>query len=452
MASTYSDELKLELMATGEKAGLWGSITNTNLGTLLEEAIGGYTTQAITDGADTTITIPNAATGIARHMCIEMTGTLTAARNMIVPDAEKLYVIYNNTAGGYAVTVKVSGQTGISVPAGYKMLLHCNGTDIVSVVDYFASINNVVITAPASQSTLTLGSGKTVSISNSITLTGTDGSTTNTDAVSAAAVTIKLPCTVATTANITLSGGQTIDGVAVTTGDRVLVKDQTDATENGIYVVAAGAWARATDFAASTDIVQGTFVVVNNGDTNGGTWKVTTADPITLDTDDIDFAATGGVGATYVNITLSGTKEISGSTSVTGDTNYNNNITQDLALQGFSEVINAIGTVGNGETCDISFDYNYHTCTFTAGSSDVTFSDIKPGTLLSECVVGFSDAGLSTLTWNDATGIYFMENDGTGDWTLDTATPSSWDFHSAALDIVCFFAVSTGAVYAKLVR
>jgi len=134
--ATYSDNLKLTLLGTGEGSGTWGDTTNTNLGTLLEQAISGYTTQAIADGADTTITIPDGATGVARNMVIECTGTLTAARNLIVPSNRKLYFVYNNTTGGYAVTVKVSGQTGVSVPNGAKMVLMSNGTDIVEATNY----------------------------------------------------------------------------------------------------------------------------------------------------------------------------------------------------------------------------------------------------------------------------------------------------------------------------
>lgn len=139
MSSTYSTNLAIELMGTGDQAGNWGATTNTNLGTLIEQAISGYTTQAITDGADTTITIPNGATGVARNMFIECTGALTAARNLIVPSNKKLYFIYNNTSGGYAVTVKVSGQTGVSVPNGSKIVLVSNGTDVVVATNYMAS-------------------------------------------------------------------------------------------------------------------------------------------------------------------------------------------------------------------------------------------------------------------------------------------------------------------------
>ena len=135
MASTYSTNLAIELIGTGEQSGTWGPTTNTNLGTLLEQAISGYVTQAITDGADTTITIPNGTTGVARNMAIEMTGALTATRNLIVPANKKMYFVFNNTSGGFAVTVKVTGLTGVSVPNGKKVILVSNGTDIVEAVN-----------------------------------------------------------------------------------------------------------------------------------------------------------------------------------------------------------------------------------------------------------------------------------------------------------------------------
>ena len=134
MSSTYSTNLAIELMGAGEQAGNWGSTTNTNLGTLIEQAISGYTTQAVATGTDTTITIPNGATGVARNMFLELTGTGGTSTNLIVPANKKLYFIYNNSTG--AVTVKVSGQTGVSVPAAAKISLVCNGTDIVTATNY----------------------------------------------------------------------------------------------------------------------------------------------------------------------------------------------------------------------------------------------------------------------------------------------------------------------------
>lgn len=143
MSSTYSTNLAIELIGAGEQAGNWGSTTNTNLGTLIEQAIAGYATQAMAD-ANQTLTMTSGATATARNMFIECTGTLTAARTLTVPGTSpnantKLYFIYNNTSGGFAITVKVSGQTGVAVPAGAKMSLVCNGTDIVQAVDNFIS-------------------------------------------------------------------------------------------------------------------------------------------------------------------------------------------------------------------------------------------------------------------------------------------------------------------------
>lgn len=156
MSSTYSTNLALELPGTGEQAGNWGQTNNLNIGTLLEQAISGYVTQAITDGADTVITIPNGASGVARNMFIECTGSLSAARNLIVPSNKKLYFIYNNTTGGYAITVKVSGQTGISVANGTKVVLVSNGTDIVNATSYLVTSTGVVPVASGGSGVATL--------------------------------------------------------------------------------------------------------------------------------------------------------------------------------------------------------------------------------------------------------------------------------------------------------
>jgi hypothetical protein len=103
----------------------------------------------------------------------------------------------------------------------------------------------------------------------------------------------KAPCYVATTANITLSGFQTIDGVALTEDDpnlRVLVKNQTDTTQNGLYVASAGLWQRAPEFNGNNDVVKGTRVNVHSGSTQSGQYVLTTADPIVFGTSSITFS------------------------------------------------------------------------------------------------------------------------------------------------------------------
>jgi len=102
---------------------------------------------------------------------------------------------------------------------------------------------------------------------------------------------IKAPVKAATTANITLAEAQTIDGISCVAGDRVLVKDQTDGTQDGIYLVVAGNWTRAKDWNSSRDATQGTMIVVKGGTVNGDSvWRSSaTDDPYVIDTVDPTF-------------------------------------------------------------------------------------------------------------------------------------------------------------------
>jgi len=182
MPSTYSPSLQLELIGAGEQAGTWNSTTNTNLGTLLDQAIAGYTTQAVTTGTDTTLTMTPGATATARNIYIELTGSGGANTNLIVPSNEKLYFIFNNTSSGQ-VTVKVSGQTGVSVANGTKLILVCNGTDIINATSYLTSavtsvgtsgnVNGITLTGTVTTAG-TLALGGTLSGVNLVTqVTGT---------------------------------------------------------------------------------------------------------------------------------------------------------------------------------------------------------------------------------------------------------------------------------------
>ena len=120
-------------MGTGDNAGTWGAVTNVNLGTALEESIAG-TVDVAFSSSDITLTLTDDNTAqAARNMRLNLTGTSGGARNLIVPAIEKMYVINNGLAD--ACTVKVSGQTGVSVPAGKTTLLFNNGTDVVNAIN-----------------------------------------------------------------------------------------------------------------------------------------------------------------------------------------------------------------------------------------------------------------------------------------------------------------------------
>ena len=116
MASTYSD-LGIELMATGENAGTWGTKTNTNL-TLIEQLTGGYVSQAVTDsGTPTALAIDNGAlTGVAQNRVIELTGSISGSRVVTFPvNTENFYFIKNSTSGSQTVQLKAASGSGATV-------------------------------------------------------------------------------------------------------------------------------------------------------------------------------------------------------------------------------------------------------------------------------------------------------------------------------------------------
>jgi len=131
MASTYTP-LGVELQATGENAGTWGTKTNTNL-QIVEQISGGYTTQAVTDGADTALTVSDGSTGATlSHRIIEFTGSLTASRNVTIPlDVQNFYFLKNATSGSQNVVFKYATGTGTSatIANGKTVIAYAKAND-----------------------------------------------------------------------------------------------------------------------------------------------------------------------------------------------------------------------------------------------------------------------------------------------------------------------------------
>jgi hypothetical protein len=142
MSNTYSN-LKFEIIEVGGNDGTWGPIVNTNVGTAIEQAIVGMATLLTADFtanvATLTLTNTNAAQN-ARAACLNITATLSAAGTLNVPAIQKPYIILNNSVGGFAVTVKVSGLTGVAIPAGKACVVYNNGTDVVDAINYMSSL------------------------------------------------------------------------------------------------------------------------------------------------------------------------------------------------------------------------------------------------------------------------------------------------------------------------
>ena len=133
MASSYSTDLQLELMVTGENAGTWGDKTNTNLN-LLQQAIVGYQEIDVAS-ADVTLTMSQAAISNARNMVLKLTGTLAANRNVNVPDGiEKTYIIVDGTTrAGFSLTIKTVSGTGVAIPAAKSVIVYADGTNVNDV-------------------------------------------------------------------------------------------------------------------------------------------------------------------------------------------------------------------------------------------------------------------------------------------------------------------------------
>ena len=189
---------------------------------------------------------------------------------------------------------------------------------------------------------------------------------------------IKNSVKAATTGNITLSGTQVIDGVTLSVGDRVLVKDQSTAPQNGIYVVAAGAWSRSTDADAPAELNPGTFVFVEQGTVNDNTGFVVVSDTVvTIGTDAINwtlFSASGtliaGAGLIKNGYTLE--VQVGNGVTIANDTVQLASSVAGAGLTYTSGVLDIVGTANritvNADSIDIASTYVGQTSITTLGT------------------------------------------------------------------------------------
>jgi hypothetical protein len=146
MATIYSSDLKLSIMATGENAGTWGQITNTNL-YLIQQAIGGYQEISIAGGAQTTaLAMSDGALSNARNAVIKLTGTITGNQIVTVPNSiEKTWIVYNGTTGAFTVEFKTASGTGSTFSTTDKGIkyLYSDGTNIIDINSNLSTIDLV---------------------------------------------------------------------------------------------------------------------------------------------------------------------------------------------------------------------------------------------------------------------------------------------------------------------
>jgi hypothetical protein len=146
MASTYSPNLRVELIGTGDQAGTWGSTTNNNLGTLLENAVSGYVSVSVTS-ANQALTALNGANDQSRNAVLALTTTTGADFAVYAPPAPKTYVITNSsayTASVYNSTVlgnTTAAGTGVAVPAGKTVSIWSDGTNMAVQIDHLSTLS-----------------------------------------------------------------------------------------------------------------------------------------------------------------------------------------------------------------------------------------------------------------------------------------------------------------------
>jgi hypothetical protein len=338
MASTYSTNLKIELIGTGEQSGTWGVTTNTNLGTALEQAVVGKADVAMSS-TTVTLTLTNANTAQdARAIYLNLTGSPGGAAVLEVPAIEKPYIVKNGS--DQQVTIKVSGQTGVPIPTTKTALVYNNGTDVVTSIDYIPSLTlGAALAATSGGTGLTSpGTSGNVLTSNGTVWTSAvlppggieyEVKTANYTAAdkegiladtSGGAFTVTLPATPAT-------------------GAQVIVADPTgDWGTNNLTIGRNGE----TIAGVAQDLVCDISGVSVQVVYDGTTWAV--------------YAQVGGNGGTVV--TEAGTQTLTnktlGATTLSGTLSVADNLVNRPVLQDYAIEGSAIGNAGATRTFDLA--------------------------------------------------------------------------------------------------
>jgi len=139
MPSTYSSNLRIQLIASGEQANQWGITTNTNLGTLIEQAIAGLASIDVTAG-NVTLTALNGVSDQSRQMVLSITGTPGVSRQILAPAVSKVYVVANDSDSDVEIITTAVGSSGITVTPGVATMVYSDG------VDFFTANDNVLAT------------------------------------------------------------------------------------------------------------------------------------------------------------------------------------------------------------------------------------------------------------------------------------------------------------------
>lgn len=258
-------------------------------------------------GYDTTLKKFKIGDGSTLWASLEWATTLPSELNELIDDRVNDLVIagsgivknYDDNANTLTISSLLSAGSGISLSHSSGIYTITNTGVIVNasdVVGFDAQVRtNRLDQMAAPSGSVSLNNQKITSLATPTS--DTDAATKAYVDASRSGLDVKQSVRVATTTDITLSGVQTIDGINVVSGDRVLVKNQNTGSQNGIYSVAVGSWSRSSDADSDSEVTAGMFTFVEEGSTNADSgWVLTTNSTISLDTTSLTFAQFSGAG------------------------------------------------------------------------------------------------------------------------------------------------------------
>ena len=282
MASTYSS-LKIELIGTGDQSGTWGTTTNTNLGTAIEEAITG-TADVAFSSSDVTLTLTNTNSAqTARNLRLNLTGTSGGARNLTVPDIEKFYLIANGLAD--EVTVKNSTGTTYTIPAGTTGQVFSTGIGIKAGSSFFEGeilssaayiLGGQIENTPIGSVTKSTGGFTDLTVTGNTTL-----GNASSDTITANAGTLSIPNNLVFngTGAVTLPSGTTAQEPGTPVAGMIRYNSETDSFEG--YTTTFGWGAIGGGNATSTGFWQNIQTIVTNETIQSG-YNASSVGPITI--------------------------------------------------------------------------------------------------------------------------------------------------------------------------
>ncbi len=407
--------MRLTLPATGELAGQWGQTVNTGITELLDAAVAGTTTISTWGGPGVAYTLSNnsGTADEARRMFIVATGTPGEAKNVICPAVSKMYVFRNDTTGGFALTLKTSGGTGIAVPAGQYKFLYCDGTNVVEAVNSLGPVASLT----ASQAVFTDASKNLVS--NAITGTGNVVMSTSPTLVTpalgtpSALVGTNITGTAAgltagnVTTNANLTGAVTSVGNATSLGSfssANLAGALTDETGTGSAVFATSptlvtpilGTPTSVTLTNATGLPLSTGVTGTLATTNGGTGLTSfTANRVFYS------SSTSAIGSS-ANLTFDGTTLTANALTTTSTVTINGGTANGVTYLNGSKVL----TTGSALTFD-GTNFTLNTGYMSFGNNGYIRADSANNRLTFQ-------AGSSGYLWKDASN--------SGDWMALTST------------------------------